>query len=299
MITILFGVIAVFSTVMLLGYRKQMKSIRTQIAYIRNHDTNKLVSKQLPGKELDSLILELNELLKKYRSVIREYDQEEVRFKQTITNLSHDIRTPLTSLDGYVQLLKECEDEADRERYHQIIASRVRSLQEILEQLFLFVRLQNNAYDIELCSCNLTQGVCDVLFSFYDDFKERNIEPEVMIPDQVLMVLGHEPSIKRMIQNIIKNALDHGKDTLQLIVEEQEKYVKIQVRNGLNDDMDVEAARVFERFYKADLARSETSTGLGLSIAKELVQRMQGTIEAKVVDDIFEISVLLSKEVSA
>lgn len=288
------GIIAVISIGLFILYRREVRSIARQIDYIYNHDTNKIIARQWNTKEVILLTDKLNELLLKYRQDMQEYSRKDKQLKETITNLSHDIRTPLTSLDGYFQLLQECEAEEKRLQYTQIIDTRIDSLKEILEQLFTFVKLQNGDYEIELSPCNTNQILCEALFSFYEELKRKGMEPTVDIPEELCYSIGHEASLKRVIQNILKNALDHGEGMLKVRMVEEKRNIEIQISNYLKEDK-VEVEKVFERFYQADEARGNNSTGLGLSIAKELVLRMGGTIEALTEGKEFGIRIELRK----
>ena len=134
-------------------------------------------------------------------------------------------RQPLTSLDGYFQLMEECENIEDQKRYLSIIHERIHSLNEMLEELFM---------------------------------------------------------VRRVIQNVIKNGLDHGEKKISIELERNQNQAVLRISNQVAHSEQINIDHVFERFYKADAARSKTSTGLGLSIARELVSRMNGEIEAKI-----------------
>ena len=213
-LNIIFGLIAFMAVLILLCYRSQVKSILDQVRYIKSQDTNKIISKYIQVKEINELTDELNDLLSIHRKKMKEFGIKDAYLKETITNISHDIRTPLTSLNGYFQLLKDSDNEDDRARYNSIIDTRVYCLTEILEQLFTFVKIQNDEYELELAPCNVNQIICDVMFSFYDDLKQQGIEPKIKIPENVNNTIANEIALKRVLQNIIKNALDHGKDSL-------------------------------------------------------------------------------------
>lgn len=293
LLNLIFGGIAVVCIIALVSYRLQVRLIMEQLKFIKENDTNKLIAKQLSMQEVVELTDNLNEVLRSCRKMVKEYGIKDSQLKETITNISHDIRTPLTSLDGYFQLLKEAERVEDRQRYYTIINSRIGSLKEILEQLFTYVKLQNDEYELESEKVNINQVICDVLFSFYEELKTMNLDPEVELPDQVSYAMVNHQAMKRVLQNIIKNALDHGKDNLNLKMEIVGTEILISISNRQKEEDFVDSSKVFERFYKADESRSHISTGLGLSIAKELVEKMDGKIEAQVINDTFGIKLRL------
>lgn len=265
-------------------------------------------------KQIEQLVDELNCLLTQKKSMELEFIKKEKQLKETITNISHDIRTPLTSLNGYFELLSETVDETEKEQYTVIIQERITSLKDILEQLFTLVKLQNSSFELECIPLNLTQILCEAMFAFYNDFKQLKMEPDIHIPEQSYFICANEVGLKRTIQNIIKNSLDHGTKQITIKLEKidkkekqtinTEKLVKrnpkesfkrnseefflnrreqavIRIENKIEEGSKIEIDKVFERFYTEDKARNKNSTGLGLFIAKELTEKMGGRIKAE------------------
>lgn len=298
-LNIIFGCISLFCMVSLVLYRRQMQAICRQLAFIKQQETNKLISTQINSKDIRKLADYLNDILLESRKLEAEYRKKDCELRETITNISHDIRTPLTSLDGYFQLLSQCEKEEDQDRYIQIIKTRVSSLKDILEQLFTFVKLQNNSYILELDPCNLNQILCEVMFSFYDDIKAKGIEPNISIPegvDELFYIDANEAGLKRVLQNMIKNALDYGRESFVLELKaipnsKKSNTILLSLENKRNPEEEIEIDQVFNRFYRADKSRSRCSTGLGLFIARELVKKMGGQISAYVDAETFGIKV--------
>ena len=206
-----------------------------------------------------------------------------------IRSMSHDIRTPLTSLDGYFQLLETTQEPGEQSRYIRIIQERISSLKEMLEELFLFAKLKNDSYQIDISLCCFSSILKETVFSYYDEWQRSGIEPEIQIPEERLYFMGNEQSLRRLIQNVIKNGLDHGKDRIGIRLCRKEGMLCLKINNQTDHPEKIDISRVFERFYKSDGARSRTSSGLGLSIARELAVRMGGKMEAGICEDQFWI----------
>lgn len=275
-------------------YRRQISDFCRQLAFIQNFDTNKLLTQSLDNPELTELTNAINDIVERYKQIVIETERKDERLRSAITNVSHDIRTPLTSLDGYFQLLLATEDEAERSRYCTIIRERIDSLSGLLEQLFIYTKLQNDTYKLELDKVDVSKLLSDTLLSFYDDVVSSHIEPKITIGASYAPVLGNDVALKRVFQNIIKNAIAHGTDFLEVTLAANADSVLISFSNrysGSEGDIDIE--QVFDRFYKADASRSSKTSGLGLSIAKELVTRMNGNISAEYESRIFTVRVLL------
>jgi len=282
---------ALICVIILISYRRQIKNICRQLAFISKHNSNMIVTQNIDSSDISELIEQINCLLELQKKQKIDYQIKDSNLKEIITNLSHDIRTPLTSLDGYFQLLVESDSKSDRERYTTIIKSRIKSLKEMLDELFTYTKLQNDIYTLDVMPQNINKLFCDVIFSFYDDFKERNIEPDIQITDEQLSVICNDSALKRVLQNIIKNGLEHGENNIEISLQKVKSNAVIKFRNTYMNSESIDINQIFDRFYKADKARNHTSTGLGLSIAKELVIKMDGEISAKLEGDIFQIVV--------
>lgn len=273
------------------AYRRQVRKTCRQLAFLKEEETNLRLTGELPFSELNDLIDGINEVLDRARDIEQHAKEGEDRLRETITNLSHDIRTPLTSVDGYLQLLMDSGDEAERQHYISVIRSRVESLKDMLEELFTYAKLQDREYELAIEGMNFGKCVFDTVFSFYDDFRTRGIEPEVDFCEERLYVEGNPEAMRRVLQNIIKNALEHGRNGIALTLREEAGTAVFVCANYVDKPEEIDVEQVFRRFYKADAARTHTSTGLGLYIAKNLTERMGGTVSAEVREDWFSVEV--------
>ena len=279
-IGILIALVAVL-LIILAGYKRQIRDICRQLAFLKEYDSNLLITRQIDSFGVRELTDELNEMLERQREQRRRYLKKEQDISDAYTNLSHDIRTPLTSLDGYFQLLRDSGDPKERERYLKVIQERIASLKEMLEELFTYTKLKNETYDLKLEPLYLNRILAETAFSYYDVWVERGMEPEIEINEERLQIEGNEAGLRRTIQNIIKNGLDHGEGKMRLSMQKKDGWAVVECTNYVVCPEEIDVEKVFERFYKADEARSKTSSsGLGLSIAKELTVRMHGEIRA-------------------
>ena len=289
---IIMAVIATLGIGLSFYYRRQIKNVKSQISFLNQHETNMLITSDQKSGCVAELTDELNTLIEQTAALRKEIAENESHLKDTIINLSHDIRTPLTSMDGYFQLLLKSDDPEERQQYAAVISDRLSSLKEMLDELFTYAKLTNKAYEVELSPCAVNEILLSVLFSFYKDIKQRGIEPLVNVPEQDIFVQGNEPALRRIFQNILKNCIEHGNNQLSIRLINSADMVQIYFENDYQTQEPIDANKVFDRFYKADGARSKTSTGLGLSIAKELVERLNGSITSNVKNDIFTITII-------
>lgn len=183
---------------------QQIKHVRRQISFLNQHKTNMLITSDRKSGCIAELTDELNILIEQTAALRKKIAENESHLKDTIINLSHDIRTPLTSMDGYFQLLLKSSDSEERQQYASVIADRLSSLKEMLDELFTYAKLTNRAYEVELYPCAVNEILLSVLFSFYKDIKQRGMEPLIAVPEQNILIQGNEPALHRIFQNIIK-----------------------------------------------------------------------------------------------
>ena len=285
-IGILAGII-ILQSIIIWKYQRQVKDICRQLAFLMKHDSNMLIHREFGLGGIGMLSDRLNDLLELRRKEKQYYQEKETLIADTYTNLSHDIRTPLTSLDGYFQLMEACENVEEQRRYLNIIHERIHSLNEMLEELFMFTKLKNESYRLELTSCSINRILKETVFSYYDDWVRREIQPDIQITEEQLYIDGNKQGLSRIIQNVIKNGLDHGEKKIRIVLKREQNQAVLRISNQVTASEQIDIEHVFDRFYKADAARSKTSTGLGLSIAREFVRRMNGEIGAKIEENEF------------
>ena len=285
-IGILAGII-ILQSIIIWKYQRQVKDICRQLAFLMKHDSNMLIHREFGLGGIGMLSDRLNDLLELRRKEKQYYQEKETLIADTYTNLSHDIRTPLTSLDGYFQLMEACENVEEQRRYLNIIHERIHSLNEMLEELFMFTKLKNESYRLELTSCCINRILKETVFSYYDEWVRRESQPDIQITEEQLYIDGNKQGLSRIIQNVIKNGLDHGEKKIRIVLKREQNQAVLRISNQVIASEQIDIEHVFDRFYKADAARSKTSTGLGLSIAREFVRRMNGEIGAKIEENEF------------
>lgn len=295
-VCIVLAVISVFILFRHLHFIWQIKNINEQIKFINTHETNKIVTGEYRNGCIADLINNINALSRQCSILKTQCLTNESHMKETITNISHDIRTPLTSLSGYFQLMRQCNSSSEREKYSKIISQQISILQEMLEELFTYAKLSSQSYEIASERCCINQILRDMVLGFYQEFKNVNITPEILIPEKPIYIWANDMALRRVFQNVLKNVIEHGRKFISISLKEMNSIIEIIFHNDILLDTDIDTARIFDRFYKSDTARSSLSTGLGLSIAKELLSKMDGDISVSVNDNIFEIVIKLNKE---
>lgn len=273
----------------LISLLKQLREIKKQLDFLEHRESRMRIHSPLRQKDLQNLVRTLNRFIDEdHKRKIQLLEQKQ-RSQEVLVGLSHDIRTPLTSLSGYLQLLAKT-DEPDKKTYYlKIMEERLTSLSHNLEDLFTYAKLNQEDYPLTLEPLDFKEFFLHELFAYYEDFKMQGLEPQLDLPEEPLAITADPNALARVIQNILKNVLHHGAGDLRVRMGQQSKagplYNYLELSNGLAEGSRPDAKQLFEKFYKADQARTENSTGLGLSIAQSLVDLMGGEIQGHVEGD--------------
>ncbi|WP_345784140.1 sensor histidine kinase [Paenibacillus lacisoli] len=217
---------------------------------------------------------------------------------ELITGISHDLRTPLTSIIGYIELLKSnsFQNEEEYQRFVQNAYHRAVHLKEMLDDLFEYTRLTSNETLLKLQRIDISQLLNQLLFEFEPIANENNILIEKRIKDSPVIALVDSEKMVRAIDNLLMNALKYSikPGTVQVIMKTNEKQLMIQVENKGNPLTPEQVSKIFERFYKVDHSRTsegiQSGAGLGLSIARNIVELHGGNLDFNHVDNSFQFT---------
>ena len=234
----------------------------------------------------------LNHELAKLQDLRNEYLDGNRKVAQAVTEISHDIRTPLTAINSYLDLMKDEENEALKQEYLERIKSRTLSLSDLADELFKYststdpTRYPVQSEEVSSEPIDICRTLEECILSFYAAFKGKAIEPEIELPDEPVFVLWDKKSAHRIFENIISNALKYANDSLKVKLNRDGTAV---FSNPAPDLTPVSAAKLFDRYFT--VKEGSNSTGLGFSIAKELIVRNGGTIESELIDGVLSIKV--------
>lgn len=265
--------------------RKEIDSITAQLNKINSTSTNAKILLSSSDKQIKNLSLEINKALEKKQKTEAKYKKMDLELRQAIANISHDLRTPLTSIMGYIQLMEDRGiSEAEKKQYIDIVKRRAEALQILIAGFYDLSRLESKEYKFELDSLNLSNIMCDLIASFYNDFLGKGVEPVIDIEDKAASIIGDENAVRRIFSNLIQNILKYGDGYVYISLKQENGYVVTAFKNDAPNLNDEDVKHLFERFFTADRTRSGKNTGLGLAITKELVEQMGHKISAAMVD---------------
>ncbi|MCI8833195.1 MAG: HAMP domain-containing histidine kinase [Clostridia bacterium] len=268
--------IAIFLSIKIIVMKNEISQIEKSLSIILKSDTNNLITVSSNDKDLKKLATSLNKNLKNLRKLELEYKQGNQELKASITNISHDLRTPLTAIRGYLDLIEKEKLENKQLEYLKIIDSKVKDLTELTEQLFDFskgIDIYNEVERKNICINNILE---DSIVSFYSLFKERNVTPKIEICEEKVVRLLNENMLKRIFENIISNAIKYSENDFNIKLESN-GMIEFSNKTNLLNTTSLE--KIFDRYYT--VKNAQKSNGIGLSIAKQLVELSGGKIKAK------------------
>ena len=289
---ILLAMLSLFLSLKLIYQRKLVQKVKKQIDFLIDRDTQTEIMVEKTDGTIQDLAASINHLLKKYRSMGQEIERSDTLFRDTITSLSHDLRTPLATANGYIQLLQEQDLTGEQKEYATIAGERISAVKLLLDQLFEFARIEANELKLTQQRTDINSCLRDVLAMYYNDFEQKNSTPDVHIPDTPFIVWADKEAICRVFSNIIYNALIHGDSEYKITSARIEKTYQVIVSNRSETICEEDIPYLFDRFYTTDQSRSKKTTGLGLAIAKKLTAKMGGRISAKLNEKNFEIQIV-------
>lgn len=276
--------------ILLLGFRlfsikKTAKEIEREFAQRLMTETNTLIDVPYRDKTMRNLADGINHQLRKLREERHKFQQGDSELKNAVTNISHDLRTPLTAICGYLDLLKEEEKSEAAARYLEQIEDRTEALKQLTEELFKYSVIASTD-EIAPASIDLRQALEESLLSFYGVIKQKCLDTEISITEKKVERFLDPQGVSRVFSNIINNAIKYSDGDFQVWMGEDGT---ITFANTAADLDAVSVAKLFDRFYTIETGRN--STGLGLSIAKLLTERMGGRIYAEYKENMLMITV--------
>ena len=268
-------IITIFCLILL---KKSLKKLNRDLDKKIMTESNVLLTTDVSDKDLCKLIKTINNTLKEYTSLKNEYENKNSNLRKMMTNISHDLRTPLTSALGYIDILLKTSSNPKDIKNLKIIEERLKRLSELINSFFEFSKIISNDEEIKVTEVNLVKILENSISNHYEDFSNDKRVINLNISKPKINILSNEMMLMRIFDNLIRNSYKHSKGNLDIKVETDNKVIITFTNELLYKNLDTE--RIFDEFYTVDIARTKGNTGLGLAIVKEFVKELGGTITA-------------------
>ncbi|MDE7324609.1 MAG: sensor histidine kinase [Lachnospiraceae bacterium] len=261
------------------GTQAKLREITDKLSEILEQDTDEQVMIFTDDKALKDLCGQINLLLLDRQKMKADFRKQEIASKKMLANISHDIKTPLTVILGYLEIMRlsDCEDAALRK-----VETKAKQVMELIDQFFTLAKLEAGDKNIELVKININELCRENVLGYYELLMQKDYVVDIIIPEQHIFVQGDKESINRILSNLLSNAIRYGSDGkyIGLFLREDQDFVYIDVIDKGKGIEKQFAASVFERLYTMEDSRNRSiqGNGLGLTIARNLARQMGGDI---------------------
>ncbi|GAA0765559.1 HAMP domain-containing sensor histidine kinase [Clostridium subterminale] len=282
---LLIGII-IYMAIRFILLKKQLRKIE---ASLRNKER---INITLRDKDTENLAEAINNILQDKKQLEITIRNREDRLKQSISDISHDLRTPLAAIRGYLTLLEGCNEE-DKIEYINILKKKSEELNKLINNYYELSIWDNMSYEIDTKAIDIVEIVTDTVISNYTLIKENEIDFHNRLPDKKIEIQGEEITCGRIVQNLISNAIKYSTGYVVIEIDQFEKDIIFTIRNSVSDLKEADLKYLFDRFYTTDRSRNCSGTGLGLFIVKILLEKIGGCVnDVSLKDDILSISIL-------
>ncbi|MBX4269961.1 sensor histidine kinase [Clostridium estertheticum] len=290
MITLLIIIIFILICIILFKTNVEKKKnnnlryIQRKLNKIINENTNEKLLVETEDKEIKKILVEINNLLDFNQKILADYRKKEISISKMLSNISHDLKTPLTVVLGYIETIKLDNNisKAERDLLLSNVYTKALEVIGLINEFFDLAKLESGDKDITISRVNINEICRKSLLEFYDNLTSKGYEVSIDIPSINIYVLGNLDAIHRIMNNLISNAIKYGSDGkylgLKLTYDDNYSYVEICDKGKGIEEINVD--RVFERMYTLEDSRNKLyqGSGLGLTITKRLVEKLGGKI---------------------
>ena len=261
------------------GTRNALKQISEKLADILEKDSSEQVMVFTDNKALMELSGQINLLLLDRQRMKADFKKQEMSSKKMLANISHDIKTPLTVILGYLEILR-LENREDETL--QKVETKAKQVLELLDEFFTLAKLEAGDTNIEMAKVNINEVCRENVLCFYEILTRKELDVEVVIPEEDVYVRGDKESIGRIVNNLLSNAIRYGGDGkyIGFFLEEEKDFIRIDVVDKGKGIEKQFASNVFDRLYTMEDSRNRNiqGNGLGLTIARNLARQMGGDV---------------------
>ncbi len=282
-VSVIIAIISVLTSCLIVKrVKKQISEMSEVLADVRNGNGNRRIL-SAANELIAPLAYEINDIIISYENRLSAFRQTDETNRQLMTSLSHDVRTPLTTLIGYLDAAhKGIVTGKDRDEYIETARRKAHDLKEYIDVLFDWFKLGSDEFAMEISIIEAGELTRDILIDWIPIFEDKQVEYHIDIPEQPFRVKLDTDGYMRILNNLIQNVISHSHaDKIEIALSKERGNMKILLADNGTGIEKEDLKHIFERLYKCDKGRSKKGSGLGLSIVHQLVKKMNGTITAE------------------
>jgi signal transduction histidine kinase len=274
-VIIILIILVLFLLVRLLLLKKELKRITKEM---KNNPGNDQMNMDFIDRDLQNMIAEVNALYGQIMQIKAEGKDEERRIRESVSMISHDMRTPLTSVIGYLQVAERADNEEEKNANIKTALERARYLNSLVNDFFDLSLIESEQTDIKIETVNLSEIICEEILAGSPEIDKKGIEPVFEQSDQNIYIKADKKKLSRIIQNLISNAVKYSESRLEFKIEETDERISLRMITDTSAKIDTD--KIFDRFYQNDSSRAKGGAGLGLYICRSFAEMMDGSIRA-------------------
>lgn len=281
-IILVLSILVIFLLVRLIVLKGNVRDIRKELENTRTEEYNREIRLTLLDKDAEALAAEINQNLDYQKSLKMESEQSRRQLEQSISDIAHDLRTPLTVVKGNLQMLEK-EELTDKGReYLDISRRKADTLKGMVDEFFELSVLESDSKPAELRKLDVISFLSEFIIENETLIREKELTPEITFPEKTVFIQADKALLTRVFSNLFTNILKYAKDSFELkVTGDDADLCTVQIGNNVAEPETIDIEHIFDRTYRADKARRDGSAGLGLYIAKLLVEKQKGSITAE------------------
>ena len=282
-ICILLAIACLVLIIYIISLKRGMRSVRDELKETRQHSYNRQLTVTLFDKDLTDMASEMNRNLDYQKMLKQKTEQLELQTKQSVSDIAHDLRTPLTVVKGNLQMLEREEALSERgQEYLAISMTKTDSLKQMIDDFFELSVLESDSSVVNLTEINATNLLMQFLLENEAVIRNAHLNPVIQFPEHTVFLYADEMFLKRMLSNLLSNILKYGKETFEVRLEvlANEKKCRISFANAVTAAEEFDVLHIFERSYQGDKSRHGSGAGLGLYIVKLLADKQKASVSA-------------------
>ncbi len=282
MLAVVLGLVTCYYMVRFYHLKANLKSAAKELREIeQNPEENRILLISFPDKDAERLLEAVNAYILLTRKERIFYKRREKELRAQIENISHDLRTPLTAIIGYLELLDADKWGREEEEMMTAVKKKAKALQSLLGNFYDLSRLEMNDYHFNLEKLDIVRLIRETSLLFYRQFEERGLSVDISMEDEPVYIQADIGAMERIIHNMLQNAFRYAETYLKIAVFRENGKTALSFENDTTVLQESEVEHLFERFYVQEKSRTSQSSGLGLTINKLLAEAMGGSVEAK------------------
>ena len=290
-ISVVFLVIHIFSL------KREMRKMREELMLTKDTHYNRILRVSLIDKDLSALASQINENLDFQKQLKFQSERAERRLKESVSDIAHDLRTPLTVIKGNLKLIENNGEISERDMgYIRICSERCDTMKAMADDFFELSVLESDTTPIKLEKVNATNLLMEFVAENEAAIRERRLTPDIIFPEKSVFIAADEAMFVRILGNLLNNVVKYAQDSFIIKLEEiGEEKCGLTFANAVEKGRSIDTERLFDRTYRADKARTGGGAGLGLYIVKLLAEKQGASVKAEMKDDMLYMSVIFEK----